>query len=194
MCRHASRPLAPEPHAAASARAFLRERFTDWGLEELIPDAELALSELVTNAVLHAGTPLEVSISASGGTVELAVHDGDTRLPELRPHRHDLHADLQAVLATEADHFDAGHSELLDDRDPRLDIGPAGSLAGGRGLLLVDAVAASWGVTPRSDGKAVWVRTPVPEGWLPAAECPCEDDQLPASMLASGHSAVHVSG
>jgi hypothetical protein len=29
-------------------------------------------------------------------------------------------------------------------------------LAGGRGLKLVEALAASWGVSPEAQGKAVW--------------------------------------
>jgi len=39
---------------------------------------------------------------------------------------------------------------------------PSSDDTGGRGLLLVDALAAAWGVTPRPDGKRVWFELPVP--------------------------------
>jgi anti-sigma regulatory factor (Ser/Thr protein kinase) len=31
---------------------------------------------------------------------------------------------------------------------------------GGRGLLVVDTIAAEWGTTPRGNGKSVWFRLP----------------------------------
>jgi hypothetical protein len=46
----------------------------------------------------------------------------------------------------------------LDERDVRLDVGAAGTLAGGRGLLLVEALADEWGVTRRGNGKVVWAK------------------------------------
>lgn len=38
---------------------------------------------------------------------------------------------------------------------------PTADDIGGRGLLLVDALSASWGVRPRRPGKTVWVHLPV---------------------------------
>jgi Histidine kinase-like ATPase domain len=185
VCRHALRELPPEPRSAGVARAFLRECFTDWDLMELYDDAALALSELVSNAVMHAATPLVVAVSCEGGTVEMAVHDGNPSMPSIRPQRTDVEADIKLALATEA-----AAAEPIDERDPRVDVGDAGSLAGGRGLLLVDAVAAEWGVSPLSDGKAVWVRTPVPPGWPHAAHCPCAEAEHP-TVLGSGRPVVH---
>jgi anti-sigma regulatory factor (Ser/Thr protein kinase) len=60
----------------------------------------------------------------------------------------------------------------------------------GRGLLLVDALSAQWGVSPLSDGKAVWVRTPVPRGWPHGADCPCAEHEEP-NVLGSGRHVVH---
>jgi len=184
MCYHATKALPPEPLSAPAARDFLRRCYSDWGLTAMVEDSELALSELVTNAVLHARTPLLVSISCADSIVELAVFDGTPTRPTMRPHRSDLAGDLAAAHALEAELDEVPH-----ERDPRLHVGPAGSVTGGRGLLVVDAVAAQWGVSPLSDGKAVWARTPVFDGWEPVAPCPCSaSDQ--ALTLASGHPVV----
>jgi len=152
---------------------------------ELYDDGALALTELVANAVMHAATPLVVVVSCEGGMVEIAVHDGNPSMPAIRPHRTDVEGDIRQALAAEA-----AAAELIDERDPRVYIGDAGPLAGGRGLLLVDALSAQWGVSPLSDGKAVWVRTPVPEGWPHGADCSGADDEESA-VLGSGRTAVH---
>lgn len=39
-----------------------------------------------------------------------------------------------------------------------MQVGPAGSIGAGRGLLLVEALADEWGVTMQTGGKAVWFR------------------------------------
>lgn len=185
MCRHATTTLPPEPRSAAAARRFVGDRLQEWSLDELRDDALLAVTELVTNAVLHARTPLLVCVSTENGHVELAVFDGNQALPQPRPPRDDLAQDLAAVLRAEA----AVDEPALDERDPRLDVGPAGSVAGGRGLLLVAALAAEWGVSPLSDGKAVWVRTPAPEGWTAGGPCPCTSGEN-AATLGSGRPVV----
>jgi len=199
VCRHASRELPPEPRSASVARAFLRDCFTDWDLMELYDDAALALTELVANAVMHAATPLVVAISCERGMVEIAVHDGNPSMPAIRPHRTDIEGDIRRALAAEADaeaeadadaDADADAIGPIDERDPRVYVGDVGSLAGGRGLLLVDALSAQWGVSPLSDGKAVWVRTPVPESWPHGADCPCADG-AESTVLGSGRTVVH---
>lgn len=54
--------FAPEPTAPSRARSFTREALRDWGLPpEQVDDAVLLVSELVANAVQHAGTKLEVA-------------------------------------------------------------------------------------------------------------------------------------
>ena len=76
-------------------------------------------------------------------------------------------------------------TDIADDRDPRLDVGDAGSVVGGRGLQLVVALAAEWGVDTSGPGKSVWARLPVPPGWPPAADCPCATG---STRLSSGRS------
>ena len=163
MCLHATQALPPEPASAGAARNFLRDRFAEWGLLSIIDDAQLALTELVTNAVLHARTPLTVSVSCTRGFVEIAVFDGSAVLPATRP-AGDVAGDAADVI--------------------RPHVQDSGETARGRGLLLVDALAAEWGVSPQSDGKAVWIRTPVPVGWSYPGGCACDDDAVNGETAA----------
>lgn len=62
----ATAAYAPEPAAVGAARRFVRDTLRSWELTgpawcQLVDDAVLLTSELVTNAVLHAGTPVEVT-------------------------------------------------------------------------------------------------------------------------------------
>src|SRR6201989_1939928 len=55
-----TRALSARPEEARTARRFVREILTCWGLEALADDAEMIVDELVVNAVLHgprAGLP-----------------------------------------------------------------------------------------------------------------------------------------
>jgi anti-sigma regulatory factor (Ser/Thr protein kinase) len=55
-----------------------------WGADALVDDAVLLVSELVTNAVLHAGTDIEVALHLEGGCLRVDVRDGDPRAPSVR--------------------------------------------------------------------------------------------------------------
>jgi hypothetical protein len=177
VCRHAVFAVPPEPRSVPSARKFCRDTLSRWGLAGMVDDAQIVLSELVTNGVLHARTPLGVTVSAESGALEIAVSDDNPDLPTLRPDREDLAADLDELIAT------APVGGVADDRDPRLDVGAAGSVVGGRGLQLVVSLAGAWGVDPSVAGKSVWARLPVPPGWPPATDCPCATG---STRLASG--------
>jgi hypothetical protein len=98
------------------ARRWLVEVLADWGAEA--SPADLLLSELATNAVVHARSGFEVSASLNG-TLRVAVADADA---EGRPI-------VRASLPT---------------------------AERGRGLALVTALSARWGVTPTEGGKQVW--------------------------------------
>lgn len=184
VCRHAAFDVPPVPRSAPAARDFCRGTLTGWGLTPLIDDAQVILSELVTNGVLHAGTPLGVTVSAATGCLELAVSDGSTTPPEVRPRRNDLAADLDELIAA------VPIQDVVDDRDPRLNVGAAGSVVGGRGMQLVTSLAADWGVDLHGNGKAVWARLPVPQTWIPAASCACASGDI---RLSSGAMLEHRS-
>ena len=68
----------PEPSAVAAARHFVRETLVSWGLpggDDRVGDAVLLASELVTNAVVHAGTQVQLTCRLNGTTVEVSVLD-----------------------------------------------------------------------------------------------------------------------
>ena len=102
------------------ARALVRRTLLDWQLDHLVDNACLLVSELTTNAVLHARTSFAVTVQHTGERVRVTVHDSAAGAPVRR--RNGLHA------------------------------------ATGRGLGLIETLAADWGTAP-SDlgyGKGVW--------------------------------------
>ncbi|MGI5350712.1 SpoIIE family protein phosphatase [Streptomyces sp. CA-250714] len=69
-----ARRFPPRPESVPEARRFIRGAL-DGVAPDVVDSAELLLSELVTNAVLHARTEVEVSASAVDGTVRVRVAD-----------------------------------------------------------------------------------------------------------------------
>ncbi|GHB71912.1 hypothetical protein GCM10010347_47890 [Streptomyces cirratus] len=70
----------------AAARAFVRDTLQGWGFADIIDDAVVLTSELVTNAVVHAGTRAEVLCLRTEDGVRIEVAD---RYPERElPLRH----------------------------------------------------------------------------------------------------------
>lgn len=68
--------LASDPRSVGVARGFLRETLTDWGVTGDTSDtAQLCLSELVTNAVVHAGTTCELTVRLEEETLTVVVRD-----------------------------------------------------------------------------------------------------------------------
>jgi len=76
--------LAPAPDTASLARTLVADACAAWHLRELLHPARWVMSELVLNAVEHAGTDLVVTITRCGNGLHLAVSDGDPRPPRLR--------------------------------------------------------------------------------------------------------------
>ena len=82
--RSAKTSLPPEPTSARACRRFLLSTLEEWDADEFADDAVLLLSELVTNAVLHAGTEIDVEVQLDGDVLRIEVGDGDPRLPTVR--------------------------------------------------------------------------------------------------------------
>ncbi|WP_432544060.1 SpoIIE family protein phosphatase [Kineococcus sp. SYSU DK002] len=116
----AALPLSSDLRAVARARAFLAAALTAWDVAELLEEAELVLSELVTNALVHTDSPAGVTLrfQPAHRRLTVAVRDASTRHPRER---------------------DAADDAL-----------------GGRGLAIVEAVSAAWGVVVEGAGKTVW--------------------------------------
>lgn len=66
------------------ARAWVADLLESAGLDELVDDAQLVATELVTNALLHAGPPVSMNVQVDDSTVDIAVHD-PSRVAPVRP-------------------------------------------------------------------------------------------------------------
>ncbi len=149
--RVASAAYQPEPKAAAAARRFVRDTLQAWVVagaadgHGLVDDAVLLTSELVTNAVVHAGTPVQVTCRLAEGAVEIVVSDG-------HPGR----------LVPEAPDHEAVPSERTGGRGLMLPaaLASAWGVAYGRASkavwfrLALDGVGGGLGAGPEGDGDA----------------------------------------
>lgn len=126
MVRQHQIVLSGELASVPQARRFARQAVIEWGVEGLADDIQLGISELVTNAVRHAGTDLAITLQLKD-TLLVEVRDQD---PELRH---------PAVPTT----------------DPLA--------TSGRGLQIVAAVSADWGVRGVPGGKIVWFELALPD-------------------------------
>lgn len=115
--------LPHDPISASTARRVVRSTVHDWGCEEAVEAAELVTSELVTNALLHAGTRTELQVRLADDRLRIEVADDESSLPVVK--------------------------------------NPGGEELGGRGLVMVDALAESWGCDADATGKVVWCELPV---------------------------------
>lgn len=73
--------LPPEPKSAGLARLMVADACRGWQLSQLLYPAQLVVSELVTNAIEHAGTDILVTVSRRGTGLYLAVRDESVVLP-----------------------------------------------------------------------------------------------------------------
>lgn len=167
MCRITTTALPPQPRASALARRFLVQNLQVW---QVPPDdvdrAVLLTSEAVTNAVTHGGTTSGLTVALAGTCLEVGVSD-------LSPGRPPPRQDAQAP----------GH-EPAETADPLAE--------SGRGMLLIDALADTWGVQDLPDGKQVWFRFQLDRATSDAAPCACEDDAADATTLVSGARVVDM--
>src|SRR6185436_2964576 len=120
--------LASDPRSVGIARGFLRETLAEWDVDEdPIDTAQLCLSELVTNVVMHAGTTCELTIRLEDETLTVVVRD----------------------LGAETDGpGDYSPVEMGEDDDPLQ--------VAGRGLMLVDALADRWASEHDVTGTTAW--------------------------------------
>jgi anti-sigma regulatory factor (Ser/Thr protein kinase) len=80
--------LSPEPGSVAQARGFLSDALRRWSVpEETELAARLALSELVTNAIVHAATELVVRVRSEPDAIWVGVTDQSRQLPVAREPR-----------------------------------------------------------------------------------------------------------
>ncbi len=166
MCRVVTQELEPEMGAVADARRAVTSALQRWELPTLAPDAELLVSELVTNALVHARTGTSLTLAVADGMLEVGVAD---RSPDSVPHARTVD--------------DAGEAAVEDWR-----------AEGGRGLQLVELVSDEWGVSVMPEGKQVWFRIGVDQNWPHLTDCPCAGEDLERVRLQSGRYAVAAPG
>ncbi|HEX2850347.1 MAG TPA: response regulator [Acidimicrobiales bacterium] len=114
--------LAPEVWSGREARRFADETLTPWITQDMLDTVRLLLSELVTNAVVHARSAPDVAVLVTADALRVEVGDDDPRIPEPKT----------------AAEFDTS----------------------GRGLAILEANVARWGVDRRGAGKVVWFELP----------------------------------
>jgi serine phosphatase RsbU (regulator of sigma subunit) len=153
------RTFPAEPIMVSEARRLAAQTFRSWGMDaEQTELACLLISEVVTNAVLHA------SVTPSPGR-DLDIDIGPLLMPAPVPapaagagagrgRAREFAVRLRrGTSAVWAEVFDP------DLRLPRIRTAGVND-EGGRGLYLVEQLATRWGSRPTSDGKAVWFEIP----------------------------------
>jgi anti-sigma regulatory factor (Ser/Thr protein kinase) len=122
--------LQANPHAPAAARRAVSARLGDAGLADQVDTAALLVSEVVTNALQHGGGLEELIVEIDAEGVSIGVRDTSPQPPR----------------------------EEGSQGPGAVRVVGGGLIENGRGLLLVDMLADSWGWRPESGGKLVWFR------------------------------------
>ncbi|HEX6755503.1 MAG TPA: ATP-binding protein [Mycobacteriales bacterium] len=117
------RELGNSPAVVSDARAMVTGALLAWGAPEPgIEDCVAVVSELVTNALIHAEPPVHLRLALAsppeGTVLRIEVSDGSSARPRPRP--------------------------------------PTRDQPGGRGLLIVQALAHRYGVLTTAGGKTMW--------------------------------------
>lgn len=120
--------LVPGPRGPAQARRWVVSVCAEIGRPELSDCAEMALSEVVTNAILHARAPVSMRLRGTVERPRVEVADGSSEAPALPR----LDFDIDA----------------LDDLDELSTFG--------RGLAIVAHCSEAWGADRELPGKVVW--------------------------------------
>ncbi|MEO8692447.1 MAG: MEDS domain-containing protein [Acidimicrobiales bacterium] len=76
-----TRTFVNSPQAPRDARRFVADVLQRWGKADLIDDASVVVSELATNAVLHAQSDFSVGMTLCDGGVSVAVSDASHSPP-----------------------------------------------------------------------------------------------------------------
>jgi anti-sigma regulatory factor (Ser/Thr protein kinase) len=77
--------LLAEPRSAGAARRFVAEHLRDRVPEGVSDVAVLLTSELVTNVIVHARTPMRLELDVHDESVRVAIADDVPRQPTMRP-------------------------------------------------------------------------------------------------------------
>lgn len=115
----------------ARVRRFLRELLPQWDVAAFGDELELLASEVVTNALIHAHSGVDVQVRSYPDRLRVEVRDSDPHPP------------VPTAILT---------SDVASNQEAE----------SGRGLLIVDALAADWGSSPAGRGKTTWFDIALP--------------------------------
>lgn len=140
--------------AAPAARKFVRATLAEQAagvapasraiIEEIMDNAVLLVSELVTNAVMHAGTDIDIVCSLELGRSRPCRQERPDRSAPVR----DADATVGVIIEVADRHPTRVPRAAMEDRPG----------ARGFGLHMVGSLAKSWGVTYDRTKKSVWFR------------------------------------
>jgi anti-sigma regulatory factor (Ser/Thr protein kinase) len=77
--------LEPDPRSAGAAREVVAQACDRWGMSSVSASATLVVSELVTNALPHAGSDVGLSVARCGRRLRVAVRDASSERPQPQP-------------------------------------------------------------------------------------------------------------
>lgn len=83
---HARAGFSAELASVGEARRFVRRALVDLGADELEFEACQLVSELATNAVIHAATPFEVDLDYGRNELHIRVSDASPKGPVIKSH------------------------------------------------------------------------------------------------------------
>ncbi|MDP9799428.1 anti-anti-sigma factor [Catenuloplanes nepalensis] len=104
--------LLPVGGAGRRARELVAEACLSWDLPHLLGPASVVAVELVTNAVVHAQTMIDVRITLGRRYLVVAVRDGSEAAPVLPPPASANPADMRGLLLVKALAYRWGTSPL----------------------------------------------------------------------------------
>jgi anti-sigma regulatory factor (Ser/Thr protein kinase) len=99
---HLDIAVAPEPESVAQAREAAHEFLRRADREDLTVDATLVVSELVTNAVLHAPGPIRLKLRWRDRMLHIEVHDTSPELASANETRSALDRDGRGLIIVKA--------------------------------------------------------------------------------------------
>ena len=77
--------LAPDKSAPAQGRELVDRACQTWALPGIAPAAQVIVSELCANAVLHGEPPFRLILLRDGGRMHIVIRDASGVMPQLRP-------------------------------------------------------------------------------------------------------------
>jgi anti-sigma regulatory factor (Ser/Thr protein kinase) len=77
--------LEADPRSAGAARGVVARACEEWGMAAVGASATLVVSELVTNALPHAGSDVGLTVARCGSWVRVAVRDASSERPQAQP-------------------------------------------------------------------------------------------------------------